>query len=364
MRRTIAVSASCLALLVSTGCTSTSGTDSAPEPDECTPVTSTDLNTEDGWLGLIGQAPESVSLLVDDGSGRTVEHRAEEQQPLASAVKVVHLGAYARAVAAGELDPDEQVPLLDWERWYVPGTDGGAHPAALERLGIASDGTSATDLAGTVRLDDIVSAMIQESDNAAPDYLRYRLGDDALTRAAAAGGWENFQAPTLVTQTLSLFDPALGDGDTWATAERWAFDQQFRVDVSAGLELPSYDQQVDGVQERSAQGSAAELAGFYRAIADGTFGDGSDVALRQLEHRPAPDGAAGIGFKGGNLPGVLTQAFELRRDDGTVATAVWLIDSLPADRYEAALAGFGNQQTLIVDALSSPSGFDRIACAV
>lgn len=364
MRRTIAAAAACAALLVVTGCASETTETADERPGNCAPVTGVDLNTVDGWLALVDQAPDTVGLIVDDGRGRTVEHRVDEQQPLASAVKVVHLGAYGRAVAAGDLDPDEQIPLLEWERWYVPGTDGGAHPQALERLAIPNDGISATDMAGTVRLDDMVTAMIQESDNAVPDYLRHRLGGDALVDAAAAGGWEGFQAPTSVTSTLSLFDPALGEGDRWATATRWAFDQQFRTEVSANLQVPSYEEQVDGVQDRSASGSAAELNGLYRALADGSYGEGSDVVLRQLEYQPAPGGAVGIGFKGGNLPGVLTQAFELRREDGTVATAVWLTEGLAADRYEAALAGFGNQQELIVDALNSSEALDRIACVV
>lgn len=361
MRRLVALSTACAALLVVPGCAEDASVDIS---DDCVPVTSTDLNTEDGWLGLIDQAPDTVSLVVDDGRGRIVEHRPDDRQPLASAVKVVHLAAYARAASSGRIDPNEQVPLLEWERWYVPGTDGGAHPAALTRLGIPNDGTSATDLAATVRIDDMVTAMIRESDNAVPDYLRFRLGDDALVDAAAAGGWDGFVAPTLVAGTLSLFDPALGEGDTWATANRWAFDEQFRADVSAGLQVPSYDDQVDGVRERTATGSAAELNGLYRAFADGSFGDGRDVVLRQLEWQQAPGGAEGLGFKGGNLPGVLTQAFELRRDDGTSATAVWLTDGLAADRYEEALAGLGGQQTLIVEALDSPETLDRIACVV
>ncbi|WP_338888086.1 hypothetical protein [Rhodococcus sovatensis] len=113
-----------------------------------------------------------------------------------------------------------------------------------------------------------------------------------------------------------------------------------------------------------AKGSAAQLDSLYRSLADGSFGDGADIALRQLEYQPAPDGAEGLGFKGGNLPGVLNQAFELRREDGTVATAVWLTDGLPADRYEAANTGLGNQQMLIIDALQSSDALDRIACVV
>lgn len=363
MRRTVTVSA-CVVIVAITGCSSTPTSAEPQEPGNCAPVTSTDLGTQDGWLGLIEQSPDTVGLVIDDGRGRTVEHRPDEQQPLASAVKVVHLGAYARAVAAGELDPNERIPLSEWERWYVPGTDGGAHPAALDRLGIANDGSSATDPNATARLDDMVTAMIQESDNSVPDYLRHRLGDDALVDAAAAGGWEDFQPPSLVTGTLSIFDPALAEGDRWATANRWASDPQFRIDVSAGIQVPSYEDQAQRVHDLTAGGSAAQLNGMYRAFTDGSFGDGSDIVLRQLEYQQAPDGAEGLGFKGGNLPGVLTQGFELRRDDGTVATAVWLTDGLPADRYDAALTGLVYQQATILEAMESSEALDRIACVV
>jgi hypothetical protein len=366
MRRIATLSAACATALILAGCSSTSAepVEADAQPDDCAAVTSTDLATEDGWLGLIDQAPDTVSLLIDDGRGRTVEHRPSEEQVLASAMKVVHLSAYAKAVADGDLDPDEQIPLLEWERWYVPGTDGGAHPAALTRLGIANDGVSATDLNATVRLDDMVTAMIQESDNAVPDYLRFRLGDDALKDAAAAGGWDGFAAPTLVGDQLSLLDPALAEGDRWDTANRWAFDQPFRESVSASVQIPSYDEQVDRVESVFTRGSAEQLTSLYRSFSDGTFGSGAETVLRHLEYQPAPAGALGLGFKGGNLPGILTQAIELRREDGTVATAVWLIDGLSADQYEEAMNTFAVQQGLIVDAMSSSEALDRIACVV
>ena len=53
--------------------------------------------------------------------------------------------------------------------------------------GWPNDGVQAGDPAGTVRLDDVVTAMIQFSDNAAADFLRDLLGDDALVAAAAPG---------------------------------------------------------------------------------------------------------------------------------------------------------------------------------
>lgn len=111
---------------------------------------------------VVGSHPDDVAFVVDDGRGRTVAHRAGDTVPLASAIKVVHLAAYARAVASGELDPAEPVPLSKWKRWYLPNTDGGAHPKALQRLGV-------TEPDDTVTLEQMVTAMIQESDIYATD---------------------------------------------------------------------------------------------------------------------------------------------------------------------------------------------------
>ncbi|MDV6233026.1 serine hydrolase [Rhodococcus cercidiphylli] len=368
MRHSTWISTTCAAVLLVGGCATDTdagaATTTTPTPENCAPVTSTDLATEDGWIGLIDQAPDTVGLVIDDGRGRTVEHRADQKQVLASAIKVVHLAAYAQAVANGTIDPNEQVALTDWERWYVPGTDANAHPKALTRLGIANAGTNATDPNATVRIDDMVSAMIQESDNSVPDYLRYRLGDQALVDAAAAGGWENFEAPSMVADMLSVFDPELADADNWETAQKWAFDPQFRAHVEASVQVPTFEDQAARVESSFRGGSAEQLNGMYRAFTDGTYGDASDTILRQLEWQPAGDGVLGVGFKGGSLAGVITQGFELRRNDGTVATAVWLTDGLSADKFEQAYAGAGAQQQLIVEAMLSTEVLDRIACVV
>src|SRR5690606_33829461 len=105
---------------------------------------------------------------------------------LASAVKVAHLAAYARAVTSGQLDPHEQVRIGDWERFYVP-TDGGAHAAALRSFNVPLDATGlfAGDPKRQVELDRMVAAMIDFSDSAVPDFLRERLGMDAVLEAAA-----------------------------------------------------------------------------------------------------------------------------------------------------------------------------------
>ncbi|MGU3432345.1 serine hydrolase [Actinomycetes bacterium M1A6_2h] len=350
------------ALLVLAGCATTEDTRAAAAPT-CGPAPAVDLTQPAGWIGQIPALADGTSLVIDNGKGTVVEHRPDAEQPLASAVKVVHLAAYAQAVAAGKLDPNEQVPILDWERWYAAGTDGGAHPAALKRLGVANDGVFATDLTGTVRLDDMVSAMIQESDNAVADYLRYRLGDQALIDAAETGGWTEFQVPTLVGTTLAALDPSHPTDGLWDIAQRFAFDQSFRQSYSASLDpaTPMTDQ-IAFLSKNGPMGSAEQLSSIYHSIVTGKFGPATDTIRRQLEWRPAPDGFTAMGFKGGSVPGVLTQAFEFTRPDGTSATAVWLISGMNETTANEVFENFGNQQQLIIDAAADPQTLERIAC--
>ncbi|WP_241961784.1 serine hydrolase [Rhodococcus opacus] len=118
-------------------------------------------------------------------------------------------------------------------------TDGGAHPKALQRLGV-------TEPDASVSLEQMVTAMIQESDNAVPDYLRDRLGDATYRERV--------------------------------------------MRMSPGDDFPAVTARV---QESGVAGSAAGLASLHRAIASGDFGPGSDVARRTLEWQPAPPGWTG-----------------------------------------------------------------------
>ena len=77
-----------------------------------------------------------VAYTVDD-SGAFVEdgldlfRNADHPLVVASTEKIVVLAAYADAVSKGELNPGERISVADWERYYLPKTDGGAHVAGL-----------------------------------------------------------------------------------------------------------------------------------------------------------------------------------------------------------------------------------------
>jgi hypothetical protein len=114
--------------------------------------------------------PSACSLSVRHLTQGWERHwNADRLQPLASVVKVVTLITYAEAVADGRLDPGRVVTRDDWARFWL---EGDALLRAWTRLGQPP----------TLTVDEIVGAMIRESDNASADWLLDTLGQHAFKR--------------------------------------------------------------------------------------------------------------------------------------------------------------------------------------
>jgi len=172
------------------------------------------VRTAGGLLDWIGAHPGRAGIAVVRSGGRSLlSQSAQRRFPLASTRKVLIVGAYAEAVAAGTLDPAQPVALADVERYYLPGTDGGAHPAAVEEWAARGTVTGAPG-AEVVPLDELARAAIVQSDNAAADYLLVRLGAETVTAFAASNRMARQDPPA----------PLLGEYLAWTqrTPAAWA----------------------------------------------------------------------------------------------------------------------------------------------
>ncbi|MER5394454.1 serine hydrolase [Saccharopolyspora sp. NPDC002686] len=333
-----------------------------------------DLATPEGWLTWISAHRDQLGLVLDDGRGNRLLHRPHAAQPLASAIKVVHLAAYATAVTEGRLDPAEQIRVGDWESFYLP-TDGLAHANALKHLNIPTDSTGlyAADPEHRVALDDLVSAMITFSDSAAPDFIRSRLGEAALHEAAAAGGWPRPDIRSMCAEYLFLLPEFAPPAQLPVPARRaWGYQLERRFSTDPDLRkrvldelmqdgLPPYQQQTTWA-DRTMSATAAQLASLHRAIA-GSSSEAAAVARTHLEaplSAHLPPGVVGIGMKGGSLPGVLTCGLTVRRADGTIASGALLAHGdISPDQV-----GSGDPGLPLLLAMQQPEWRDRLARAM
>lgn len=272
----------------------------------------------DDWFAWLRAHRRHVAVVLDDGRGGWVAHRPHERQPLASAVAVVHLGAYARAVEAGVARPDERVWVGEWERYHLD-VGGGAHQASLRALGIRStNGVVADDPHHAVTLDDLVAAVVRHGDLAAADFLRHRLGEDALRAAAAQ--WPTLAVPEVLAEVLRL---VLGRR---VDVREYLRDPRLQLEVIG--RLPDVPQTHDGRRPWAGgtwTGTAAGLNRAHRALS------AVPLARDHLERAhldSLPPGVAGIGLTGGSLPGVVAVGLGVRRDDGSVGSAAVLVEDI------------------------------------
>jgi beta-lactamase class A len=287
-------------------------------------------------LERILERPETVGLATyrvgEEGQG--VYLNASIPMPLASVVKVIHLVAYAEAVADGRLDPTSTVMLDELEAFYLPNIDLGAHARAVTEL---EDNGRVFGNPPAVLLDEVPGMMISQSSNAATDYLHLLLGQRELEETAVALGLESQTAPCpFLGQFLIMAnhaikqdnpyqswegymnDPASYGRDAMLLTEAFSSDEQFRetaVDWRRQTRQPNGQTQRLFSQNFNAQGSAADYANLMARIAQNGLsgGDSSYTARRFLEWpmRFAANQAlfSNLGYKNGSLPGILTTVY-------------------------------------------------------
>jgi D-alanyl-D-alanine carboxypeptidase len=284
------------------------------------------LRTPADLLNWIAHHRSDVGLVTirGDSTAPLVALNPDSLFPLGSTKKVLILGGYAGLVAASSLDPQERVPLTAVEHWYWPGTDGGAHPNAVQ------DWRSRGLLVGdSVPLSAVADGMIRWSDNAAADYLLSRVGRRAVSRFAHEMGMSSQQplAPILGYAAWST------QPDTWlaATADKRAE----LADVATGelrrpirLALPSLTRQRE-LSETDCAGTPQEWARLMHVVATGdTMPAAAAKIMRTVLGWPLVAFPANrrtftdYETKGGSLPGVLTEASYIRPVGQAAGTSI------------------------------------------
>ncbi len=129
----------------------------------------------DMMLDFMSKNKKDFSIFLQKNDTTVAAYNETKLMPLASTVKILVAIEFAKQAAAHVIEIGDAIPLTDLSQYYLPNTDGGAHPAWLEyekkQKHIFND---------SINLIDVARGMIIFSSNANTEYLMDLLGIDNI----------------------------------------------------------------------------------------------------------------------------------------------------------------------------------------
>jgi len=121
----------------------------------------------DEVIKFIKDNPKKASIVLVENNREVLNFSGNQLMPLASAAKTIIAIEFSNQVAAKKIDPLQNIPLSDLNKYYVP-TDGGAHINWLKSI--------SKKKGDRVSLLQVAQGMIRFSSNANTEYLEDLLG--------------------------------------------------------------------------------------------------------------------------------------------------------------------------------------------
>ncbi len=132
----------------------------------------------DSLLNFMQVYKKDVSLSLRINDTLAAAKNGQKVMPLASTVKIIVAIEFARQASENLIDIGEQVALQELDRYYLKGTDGGAHESWLtyeiNKKHVYKD---------SISLLDVARGMILFSSNANTEYLMDLLGLDNIQKS-------------------------------------------------------------------------------------------------------------------------------------------------------------------------------------
>ncbi|MFB2918051.1 serine hydrolase [Aerosakkonema funiforme] len=316
------------------------------------------LKTPSELLEYIVSHPENVSLVAYEiGNSETgIFYRDVEKRPLASTIKILILAEYARQVEQGILSPDEAIDLNSVNLYYLPNTDGGAHPQALKYF----REKKYVNAENKIALRHIPTAMIRYSSNAAADYLIERLGRENIEKLPSVLGLPSEDVPLpIIGQFLSWDDTAISTlpeerlkiyqamskteytNSVYNLTSKWKTDAAFRDrKIKDMLKFISINDQQAMAEALNPGGTAKAYAQIMERIYTNSLisPDVSQIMREYLEwpmqNAPVREKFDVLSAKGGSLPGIVTETMYAKGKNGERGRVVALFfEHIPSDEW-------------------------------
>ena len=226
-----------------------------------------------GLAEFIGEHPEWVSItsynVNNPDSG--IYYQEDIPRALGATANVFLLIEYERQVAEGTLNPEESIRLSEIKKFALPEISENNHNKLIEEF---EDGTAP--------LDDVVLAMLQNSDLVSADYLWFKLGEGNIRTVMDTLNMPETSLPLPFSGMYTRINPALNDTSVLPKISYADFAEQSIAEARKLKDDPDYNQKVKDqfyddrlsltfMQERDAlayfpQASTSELAGLMARL--------------------------------------------------------------------------------------------------
>lgn len=155
---------------------------------------------QDAILNFISTHKSNSSLFLKKNDTVFASLNAGKMMPLASTMKILVAIEFSKQAAHKVFDPRDYVALSTLDKYYIPNTDGGAHPAWIKQMQqknkIKND---------SVTLLDVARGMIVFSSNANTEFLMELLGLDNINNNYGLMGIKNFTPLYYFVSALMLY---------------------------------------------------------------------------------------------------------------------------------------------------------------
>jgi D-alanyl-D-alanine carboxypeptidase len=171
----------------------------------------------DSVLNFIAKNKNRSSLYVAVNGERLCSQNDNKLMPLASTVKILVAVEFAKQAGNNVIDENSRIPLSELNKYYIPDTDGGAHPEWINyekfKKHIVND---------SVKLVDVARGMIMFSSNANTEYLMDLLGLDNIKNNIQLFGLTEHTAVFPLVASLFLYQNPkhLGEGKILKAIEK------------------------------------------------------------------------------------------------------------------------------------------------
>lgn len=290
---------------------------------------------------FISQNPDKSAIYLVQNGKVVVDVNSGRKMPLASTVKIIIAIEYAYQAAKGKVDPKQWIDTAELDRYYIPNTDGNAHPEWLSYMKAMIKLKN-----GKIQLEEVAKGMIDFSSNANTEYLLDLLGLDNVNKRLITLGLTNHDSLYYFVSSLGVIN-----GKSIAELDKLTMEEYRALSAGEHNKLKANPAYRDGIvflplavqkvwSDRLSAATVKDYVSVAQKINSRTYFDSAtqkhlSIVMERLMDNPAnQQWLKHAGMKGGSTSWVLTKTLYATTTTGETTELAYFFNNLTDEEFE------------------------------